>query len=167
MRSNLKILTDTPTQVIILNPHAQMDWFYALTYLMLAGVFIFLAWKTAQQYSRLWAIVPLVICVIILSIITYSTFIFSHKMIINQPNHMITHQILRFNHVVDEDHVDLRSVVRADMEFNRTSRRIVLTLDSGQRYYPLGWGFEYKDNQFQVLGLIQERIAKITYPVNK
>jgi hypothetical protein len=80
-------------------------------------------------------------------------------MVLDQSTHTVTHQLIGFHHLEGSDQIDTRSVVGVYMDFDRSRRRIVFALSNGTVWYPFGDGFGYKSNDYQVLALVQQRLA--------
>jgi|GEM_PF-4337902 hypothetical protein len=160
MEQDFQILVNTPTQLVILNPPDRFDWFIGLMTVLMTTLFLWMAWKSWQQRSRVWSLGILLVYSGISFIVWDINYVYSDQMILDQSTHTITRQLIRFHHLEGSDQIDTRSVVGVYMDFDRSRRRIVFALSNGSVWYPFGDGFGYKDNDYQVLALIQQRLAQ-------
>jgi len=159
MDRDLKILVNTPDQLTVINPPDSFNWFYGIVFGGLLVLTVFLCWKFFKT-SR-WLGFGLIALVLVLGIFVLSGFKTTYKLVIDRKNNTLIYQTMgSSNDVLESKQLDLNTVKRADMDFNRNHRRIVLTLNDNQQIFPLGMGFDYENSQFEVLDLIRQHIGQ-------
>ena len=166
MDRDLKILLNTTDKLIVRSPSEHMGTFNIAVIAIVACGVAFLAYKLWSA-SRIASVV-LVVIALVIGLIVSADRGTSYQMEMNRPQNKLVMTSFRGSNTQDELKsitLPLNDVERADMEFNRTSRRITLTMRSSKPIHPLGPDFEYMDSQFKVLGIIQNFIGQTPTPV--
>jgi hypothetical protein len=166
MSRDLQILVNTPDQLTVMNPPDSFNWFKGIVFGGLLVLALFLCWKLVK-ISR-WLGLVLIVVVLIISMVISSNFKTSYRLAIDRKNNTLIYQTMGLgNDIVESQQLDLNSVKRADIDFDRARRRIVLTLKDNQQVFPLGMGFDYENSQFEVLDLIRQHIGQQPPELNR
>jgi hypothetical protein len=161
MEHDLQILINTPGQLAIVAPPDSFDMATKIFFTVLFAVAVVLTWRL-WRVSR-WAAVAVVVVACVVALVQFSSHRTSGRLVIDRAANSFVWGTFDAGGTLSSQQVKLSEVERADMDFNRTSRRIVVSLHDGQKVYPLGEGFAYKDSQFKVLDLIREHIGQQPY----
>lgn len=161
MEYDLQILINTPAQLAVVAPP---DFFDLSTKIFFSVLFVaaaVLTWRL-WRVSR-WAATAVVVAACIVALVQFSAHRTSTRLVIDRAANSFTWEIFDSEGTLSSQHMKISDVERADMDFNRTNRRIVVSLHDGRKVYPLGEDFAYKDSQFKVLDLIREHIGQPPY----
>lgn len=161
MERDLQVLINTPQQLSVVSPPNSFDLatqiFWAVL-LVAAGLVTWRLWRVSR-----WGSIAVVVVVCIVALVQFSSRQTSRRLMIDRGANSFTWEAFDSGGPLSSQQVKLSDVERADMDFNRTSRRIVVSLQDGRKIYPLGEGFSYRDSQFRVLDLIREHIGQQPY----
>jgi hypothetical protein len=161
METDLQILMHSPGQLSIVAPP---DAFDLATKIFWAVLLLAMGWLTWRLWrvSR-WAAIAVVVVACVAALVQFSSHRTSRRLVIDRGANSFAWETFDSGGTLSSQQVKLSDVERADMDFNRTSRRIVVSLHDGRKVYPLGEGFDYKDSQFKALDLIREEIGQTPY----
>lgn len=159
MDKDLQIHIAAPAKLTIENPPGSFDTVYALILIPGLIFFVFLTWKLFTV--KRWVGILVGVVFLLVGLIISSTIFTGYRMEIDRSNNSLIYSELNSKgESISPKTVELSSVERADMEFNRTQRRIVVSLKNGSQVFPLGDGFSYEDSQFKALDLIRQYICQ-------
>ncbi len=151
---HIQILVDTPNQFIAENPPDSFGFFQLITTLVFIGFIIYVikqgAWKAAA---------------ILIPIAAFLTWIswpdgIAYRMGLKPQEHVLLVQTLKKGKIIESQAIPFSEIARAEMQFNRGDKRIVVVLNNGQEVFPLGDGYIQNDpNQYIPLVAIQKAVG--------
>jgi hypothetical protein len=159
MERDLKIHVATPTNLTIENPPASFDLFYAFFFVAALIFCSVLTWKLF--FVKKWIGILTAVIFLFVGLIVYVSRSSGYTMEIDKSNNSFIYaESDSKGNILSPNTVDLSTVERADMDFNRNQRRIVVSLKDGTHIFPLGDSFSYEDSQFKALDLIRQYICQ-------
>lgn len=161
MERDLQILVNTPGQLTVVAPPNSFDLTSQIFWAVMLVVGVWMTWRL-WRVSR-WAASGLIVVGCVGALVLFASDRTSDRLTIDRPANSLTWESYDSSGTLSSQQVKLSDVERADMDFNRVRRRIVVSLHNGQKIYPLGSGFDYKDSQYKVLDLIRGHIGPQPY----
>ena len=154
MERDLQVLVNTRDHLVVDSPAGTEGIVLVVSLgvlLVMMAYVIYRVWSRSKVAAIFFAVVTLAA-----ELLVYSDRSRSYRMDLDRSQG----QLIMTTFPLATERDPLNELTRADMEFDRASRRITLSTANGQHLHPLGPDFEMMDSQFNVLGDVQKFLGQ-------
>jgi len=151
---HIQILVDTADHFVAENPP------YSFPFFRLIIIVVFIGFLTYYFRQREWKAAAILIP--IGAFLVWSTLSngIAYRMDLKPQEHVLLVQTVKKGKIIESQTIPFSDIARAEMQFNRGDKRIVVVLNNGQEVFPLGDGYIQNDpNQYIPLVAIQKAVG--------